>query len=97
MTARRISLVLVRIVLPIVLVVTGVVLLIIGHGQSAAAGAGVVVLGAAVMVLMLDWLARLSISSIGDREQEERAREYFDRTGLWPDQVDEPPDDEAGG
>ncbi len=94
MSARRVSLAFVRVGLPVVLVIAGVILLIIGHAKTAAAGAGVVVLGAAVMVVMLDWLARLSISSTGDREQEERAREYFDRTGLWPDQVAESPDDE---
>ena len=97
MSARRISLAFVRVGLPVALVIAGVALLIIGHAKTAAAGAGVVVLGAAVMVVMLDWLARLSISSTGDREQEERAREYFDRTGHWPDEAGESSDDEAGG
>ena len=97
MTARRVTLAFVRVGLPIALVIAGVILLIIGHGKTSAAGAGVVVLGVAVMVVMLDWLARLSISSTGDREQEERAREYLDRTGHWPDEAGQPPDDEATG
>jgi hypothetical protein len=29
---------------------------------------------------------RLSIRSNEEREGEERAREYFDRTGRWPDE-----------
>jgi hypothetical protein len=39
----------------------------------------------AVIVWMLNWMFRLSVSSTEDREQEERAREYFDRTGRWPE------------
>ena len=51
MSARRISLAFVRVGLPVGLVIAGVALLIIGHAKTSAAGAGVVVLGAAVMVL----------------------------------------------
>jgi hypothetical protein len=34
---------------------------------------------------MLNWLFRLGVESNRDREREERAREYFDRHGRWPE------------
>jgi hypothetical protein len=86
MNARRISLFAVRVVLPLALLFAGVILIIVGHARTSAAGAGVVLLGTALMVVLLDWLARLGISSGGDREREEEARRYFDRTGHWPDE-----------
>ncbi len=85
-TARRAGLLAVRVGLPLLLAIAGVVGLVIGHGQTSAAGAGIVLLGIAVMVLMINWLFRLSIASNHDRELEERAREHFDRTGHWPDE-----------
>lgn len=86
MNARRISLFTVRIALPIALAIAGVILLITGHGTSPAAGAGVVLLGASLMVILVNWLARLGLSSGADRDREEDARRYFDRTGHWPDE-----------
>jgi hypothetical protein len=88
-SARRIGELSVRVGLPVLLAIAGAVCLIIGHGTSAAAGAGVVLLGLALMVILIDWLARLSIESNRDREREEAARQYFDRTGRWPDEEGE--------
>jgi hypothetical protein len=39
-------------------------------------------------VWMINWLYRLGVSSNEEREDEERAREYFDRTGRWPEDED---------
>ena len=83
---HRAALLAVRAGLPLLLTIAGVVGLVIGHGRTSAAGAGVVLLGIAVMVLMINWLFRLSVESNEEREAEERAREYFDRTGHWPDE-----------
>ncbi|MGO9975708.1 MAG: hypothetical protein ACLP01_23485 [Solirubrobacteraceae bacterium] len=84
MSARRIAQLSVRVVLPAALAIAGVILIIVGHAKTNAAGAGVVILGVALMVVLLDWLARLSISSGDDRDREEQARRYLDRTGHWP-------------
>ena len=86
MDGRRVALISVRVGLPIVLAVAGVALLVIGHGRTAVAGTGVVVLGVSLMVVLVSWLARLGLSSNADRDREEAAREYFDRTGHWPDE-----------
>jgi protein-S-isoprenylcysteine O-methyltransferase Ste14 len=83
-----------RVWLPLSIVVAGVVLIVIGHGSyseltnthSLESAAGVSLLLVALIVWMLNWMYRLSIQSNEDREYEERAREYFDRTGRWPDE-----------
>ena len=80
--------------LPLAIAVAGVVLIVIGHGSysnlanthSLESAAGVSLLIVALIVWMLNWLYRLSIRSNEEREDEERAREYFDRTGRWPDE-----------
>ena len=82
-----------RVWLPLAIAVAGIVLLVIGHGSysqlanthSLESAAGVGLLIVALIVWMLNWLFRLSLRSNQDREDEERAREYFDRTGEWPD------------
>jgi protein-S-isoprenylcysteine O-methyltransferase Ste14 len=83
-----------RVWLPLSIVVAGLVLIVIGHGtysnlantRSLESAVGVSLLLVALIVWMLNWMYRLSIQSNEDRETEERAREYFDRTGHWPDE-----------
>ncbi len=62
----------------------GVVAIIIGRGHTAVAAGGVVLLGVALIVWMINWLFRMSIESNRDRDREEEAREYFDQHGRWP-------------
>jgi hypothetical protein len=84
-----------RVWLPLVIAVTGVVLIAIGgdrpallveHEGSALSGIGVALLIVAIIVWMLNWMFRLSIQSNRDRDKEEEARVYFDRYGHWPDE-----------
>jgi protein-S-isoprenylcysteine O-methyltransferase Ste14 len=83
-----------RVWLPVGIVVAGLALIVIGHGSysslanthSLESALGVSLLLVALIVWMLNWMYRLSIQSNEDREIEERAREYFDRTGRWPDE-----------
>ena len=74
-----------RVLLPLGIAVAGVVAIVLGHGRTALAAAGVVLLGTSVIVWMINWLFRMSIESNRDREQEEEARRYFDEHGRWPD------------
>jgi len=73
----------VRYGIPLAMTVAGVVCLVIGGD---AAGSGVVLIGSAGIVLLLNVLFRLSLTSNREREQEERAREQFERSGHWPDE-----------
>jgi hypothetical protein len=77
-----------RVWLPLTIAVAGVVLIVDGHGRSnsTAAAAGVALLVVALTVWLLNWLYRLGIESAKDRDREERAREYFDEHGKWPDE-----------
>jgi hypothetical protein len=81
-----------RYALPSGIAIAGVVMIILGHASrshvvdnnSVLTSAGVAVIIVAIIVWMLNWMYRLGASSNRDREEEERAREYFDRTGIWP-------------
>jgi hypothetical protein len=75
-----------RIWVPAAIAIAGVVGIVIGHGKTAAAGAGVGLVIVAIIVWMINWLYRIGVASNRDREREEEAREYFDRHGRWPDE-----------
>jgi hypothetical protein len=77
------SLIAVRVVLPAVIAIVGVVLVIVGG--DAARGAGVVLVGVAALVVLANLLMRLGIASERDREREEARRREFSRRGRWPD------------
>jgi drug/metabolite transporter (DMT)-like permease len=66
------SMILVRVVLPAVIAVVGIVLVITG-GDSAQ-GAGVVLIGVAGLVALSNVLIRLAIRSQRDRDREEERR-----------------------
>jgi threonine/homoserine/homoserine lactone efflux protein len=83
-TPSGVMLALTRVVLPVVIAVAGVVAIVLGHARTPMAGAGVVLVGVALVVWMLNWMFRMSVQSNRDRETEERAREYYDVHGRWP-------------
>jgi O-antigen/teichoic acid export membrane protein len=75
-----------RVWVPVLIAVAGVVGIVIGHGRTGAAGAGVGLLIVALTVWMINWMFRMSVSSNREREREEEARAFFERTGRWPDE-----------
>ena len=78
---RAIGLAAVRYGLPLAMVIAGVVALGMGDEE---AGFGVVLIGSAAIVLLINVLFRLSIRSNKERDEEERARERYEREGRWP-------------
>jgi hypothetical protein len=78
---RQLGLRAVRYGIPLAMAIAGIVCLVIGGD---AAGAGVVLIGSAGIVLLINVLFRLSLASNREREQEEQARERFEREGRWP-------------
>jgi uncharacterized membrane protein len=93
-TPGRVLLAATRVWLPLAIAVVGVVLIILGHAslsqqsnsRALEAGAGVALLIVAIIVWMINWMFRMSVESNRDREDEERAREFFDDHGYWPDE-----------
>ena len=81
----RAVLLLVRVGLPAAITAAGVVLIVYGAGENEQ-GAGVALIGCAVMVVLFNLFLRLGWRDQRDREREEEAREHFDRTGDWPDE-----------
>jgi hypothetical protein len=75
-----------RVWLPLTIAVAGVVAIVVGHARTPVAGAGVVLLGTALIVWMINWMFRMSVESNRDRDHEEEARRYFDEHGRWPDE-----------
>jgi heme/copper-type cytochrome/quinol oxidase subunit 4 len=73
----------VRYALPVVLTAIGIWLL--ETRAEKWGGLGVMLIGTAVIVLMLNLLFRLSIKSNDERWREEKAREYYDEHGHWPE------------
>jgi len=71
-----------------VMVLAGIVILIVSPSGLGAEGFGMAA-GGGLAVLLLNLLYRVGVSGDREREQEERAREYFDEHGRWPDE--EPP------
>jgi hypothetical protein len=67
-----VSLLLVRVVLPSAIALAGVVLLVVGG--DAAQGAGIVLIGVAVLVVLANLFIRLAIRSQRDREREAARR-----------------------
>jgi len=75
----------VRYVLPALLFLGGFVLFAIDPGANGLHGLAMAT-GAALSLLLLNWLYRVSVQGGEDRSREEAARAYFDRHGRWPDE-----------
>ena len=76
----------IRYVLPVVVVLGGLIAFIVNPSLTAAEGAAGVI-GAGLAIWLFNWLFRIGLAGEKDRDDEERAREYFDRHGRWPDEA----------
>ena len=72
-----------------VMVLGGIVMLIVSPSGLGVEGFAMAV-GGGLSVLLINFLFRLGVESDREREQEERARDYFDEHGVWPDEDDQP-------
>ncbi|HEY6692000.1 MAG TPA: hypothetical protein VI006_04070 [Solirubrobacteraceae bacterium] len=78
----------VRYVMPIAVVLAGIVVFVVAPASSRFEGAAAFI-GAGLSILLLNVLYRAGVRGDKDRDDEERARVFFDDHGYWPDQ--EPP------
>jgi ABC-type transport system involved in cytochrome bd biosynthesis fused ATPase/permease subunit len=80
----RLLLTVTRVWLPVAIAAAGIVAIVVGHGTSGTAAAGVGLLLVALIVWMINWMYRMSVESNREREREEEARDYFTEHGRWP-------------
>jgi hypothetical protein len=73
----------VRYGLPVALIVTGFVLLAVGGSGSLEGWA--MFTGSGLAVLLLNATFRLGAGGDRERDEEEAAREHYERHGRWPD------------
>ena len=74
---------LVRFWLPLVICVAGVVLAIAYPDRLEAA---VLLVSAGLSVWLFNWLYRVGVAGEAERDEEDAAREYYDKHGRWPDE-----------
>jgi hypothetical protein len=76
----------VRTWLPIGIIVAGFVLAAVtGFSENGVEG-GALLVAAGLSVWLLNLLYRVGVKGDREREEEDRARAYFDRHGRWPDE-----------
>ncbi|MBV9417217.1 MAG: hypothetical protein JO363_19685, partial [Solirubrobacterales bacterium] len=63
----RVVLAITRVWVPVAIAVAGVIGIVIGHGKTEAAGAGVALVIAALIVWMINWMYRMSVESYRER------------------------------
>jgi hypothetical protein len=78
----RFKLLLVRVTLPVSVFVVGVVLVVVGG--EVAQGAGIFLIGSAVLGALANAYMRLGLQSNADREREEARRRFLEEHGRWP-------------
>lgn len=75
----------VRIWLPILIIVSGILLALIGRTDAAYEG-GALLVSAGASVWLLNTFFRIGVHGDAERDDEVAAREEFERTGRWPDE-----------
>lgn len=80
----------VRLYLPILILLSGVVLIVARGGDDTSWEGAFALWGAGLSVWLLNLLFRVGVAGERDREEEDAARAYFDRHGRWPDDPPQP-------
>jgi hypothetical protein len=75
----------VRYGIPLAILVAGVVCLALAGGDGNVTALGVLLVGVAGLVVLLGAIVRAGERSNQERVEEERAREFYDAHGRWPE------------
>jgi hypothetical protein len=75
----------VRYLLPLLLFLAGIVMLLIQPNSIGLEGFAMAT-GAALSVLLLNWLFRAGVRGDRERDAEEAARQFYAEHGRWPDE-----------
>jgi len=71
-----------RYVMPALVVLAGAVVMAFGSEIDLEGGASIISAGLAIY--FINWLFRIGVAGDREREDEDAARDYFDRHGHWP-------------
>jgi hypothetical protein len=86
----------VRTWLPLTIIAAGVVVAVaFGFTETGVEG-GTLLVAAGSSVWLLNWLYRFGVRGERERDDEDRARAFFDEHGYWPDEQPAPPRPAAG-
>jgi hypothetical protein len=86
MPTKRSLLLTVRYVMPIGVVIAGILVFLLAPDSSRFEGAAAFI-GAGLSILLLNLLYSAGVRGDADRDDEERARDFFDDHGYWPDEA----------
>ena len=76
----------VRFGLPVLICVGGIVAIAVEPNRNGLEG-GILIVSAGLSVWLLNWLYRVGVAGERERDAEDEARAFFDRHGVWPDDV----------
>lgn len=76
----------VRFGLPVLICLGGLVALAVEPNRNGLEG-GILIVSAGLSTLLLNWLYRVGVAGERERDEEDEARAFFDRHGVWPDEV----------
>jgi hypothetical protein len=82
---KRLGLLFVRYGVPVLIAISGLVVIFAANDPDVGVEIGAMLFGAAIAVFLLNFFFRMGVSGDRDRDREEEARRYFDEHGRWPD------------
>ena len=86
----------VRIWLPLAIIAGGVIAIVATGFSETGLEGGAGIIGAGLAVWLLNFFFRVGVAGDRERDAEDRAREFYDEHGFWPDdpppQPEPPPD-----
>jgi hypothetical protein len=83
----------VRTWLPVAIIVAGLVVAVASGFSETGAEGGALLVAAGLSVWLLNLLYRVGVKGDSERDEEDRARAYFDEHGYWPGEEPPPPPD----
>jgi hypothetical protein len=83
----------VRTWLPIGIIVAGCIVAVVTGFSDTGVEGGALLIAAGLSVWLLNVLYRVGVKGDRERDQEDRARAYYDEHGYWPDEEPPPPPD----
>jgi hypothetical protein len=83
----------VRTWLPVAIIVAGLVVVVASGFSETGAEGGTLLVAAGLSVWLLNLLYRVGVKGDRERDEEDRARAYFDEHGYWPGEEPPPPAD----